>query len=225
LGVEFSNPNFSGDEALFAKVAKPAPRGHTAKGQGAALTRVLVKQIKDRGIETMFETRAERLIARQVDRTEVVGIQAKQGTKTLNIRAQKAVMLAAGGYCTNAKSLRKFCMESIPADPNPMMLYDNGDGILMAMGIGADLFGIDNLGLRTFILRGWPKGYAGYTRQPPSGDFVYVNLEGKRFVDESTFYGKIPDILTNQKEARCYMIFDEDVKKVGGQNIGWDFSN
>lgn len=225
--MKFTDPIFSGQEKLYANVAKPTPRGHRAVGEGAGLWKVLEKNVEYRGIECMFDTRACELIAkRSSGKSEVFGVRAERKGETLDIKANKAVVLCTGGYSNNVDFFKKFCTRSLPFYPNPMVAFDNGDGITMAQAVGADLFAIDNVGLRVLISRGWPSpNFASYVRHPQNGDYIWANLEGKRFMDETTAYSDAPLIVATQPESRCYMIFDENTKRSGGESIGWKFSH
>ncbi|MBI3949220.1 MAG: FAD-dependent oxidoreductase [Acidobacteria bacterium] len=225
LGVQFTGPNYSGEELLYANIAKPAPRGHSTVGRGQALLQVLESQVDLRGIEYLTETPASELIVRSGAATEVVGVRSK--TKGLYIKARTGVVLAAGGYATDAAALKKYTMFSLPLLVNPMMkgfTADDGDGIAMAQDVGCDFYGIDTMAPRVLVLVGYPTpGYAYYVGFSVGG-VIWVNEAGQRFMDEKTFYGKAPFVLKTQTNAHAFQIFDQAAIAGGGAKVG-PFSN
>lgn len=92
-------------------------------------------------IETMFETALYKLV--KDDEGAVVGVIAKTADGQIAIKATKGVMLATGGYCASDEMKLRFCQEALKY--TTYMCYDcTGDGILAAMGAGADLYNMCN---------------------------------------------------------------------------------
>src|SRR5262249_823906 len=78
-----------------------------------------------------------------------------------------------------------------------------GDGLEMAREIGADLAGFDR-GL-LLMTPGFAKDLEPYL--PPW--LVHGNPEGRRFIDESTEYSVLAEVLMAQTAGECFALFDE----------------
>jgi succinate dehydrogenase/fumarate reductase flavoprotein subunit len=107
-------------------------------GCGRALIGWLLKACLDRGVGIVLQTRARQLI-REGER--VVGLRAEQGGEDVLIRARRGVILACGGYEWNEALTKQFLPGPITHPLSPP--FNQGDGLLMAMEIGADLANMD----------------------------------------------------------------------------------
>ncbi|MFZ8987578.1 MAG: FAD-binding protein, partial [Steroidobacteraceae bacterium] len=56
------------------------------------------------------------------------------------------------------------------------------------------------------------------------GWLVYVNREGRRFIDETTEYSVLAEVLKEQPGAECFALFDEATRRAATQRDGanWD---
>ena len=139
--------------------------------------------IKGDGANIMVSTPATGLY---MDATgTVVGVQAKSGSSTINIKANKGVVLAAGGYDFNAAM-----MASYPRGPiggSVAVSTNTGDCILMAMGIGAAVANMNNnWGVPVYPTSNGPIADWDLWRSKPGA--IIVNSAGNRFVNESSAY-------------------------------------
>jgi flavocytochrome c len=110
------------------------------EGHGPGLCKLLRKASDARPIEMRYKHRAERLIL-DPESGRVIGIQARHEGKVLNFRAGKAVILATGGFVSNARLVKEYgpnYTECIPTAPPTHM----GDGLVMALDAGAATAGI-----------------------------------------------------------------------------------
>jgi hypothetical protein len=144
----------------------------------------LQQQVVNRNINILYSTPAVGLIQDPTSR-EVLGVQANpSGGATISVKANKAVVLCAGGYEYNPQMVRDYI-----GVPNQLFFgspYNTGDGILMAQAAGADLWHMD--------VAAAPSGWAIKTAQyqanipinnPSKGGYVYVGADSKRFSNET----------------------------------------
>lgn len=103
------------------------------------LYRLLKKNVIDRSdkIDVWFETPATHLIQDPVSKT-IIGIQVEREGKTINVRANNGVVLCTGGFEANAEMVETYLGLSNYAAIGA--LHNTGDGIDMALEVGADLW-------------------------------------------------------------------------------------
>jgi succinate dehydrogenase/fumarate reductase flavoprotein subunit len=167
------------------------------RGQGQALIGSLLKGVLDRGIELRRESRSRRLITQG---RRVVGVETEENGTTLRIRARKGVVIATGGFEWNEKLVASFMRGPMTG---PVSVPEcEGDGLLMAMDVGASL---GNMGKSWWLqssmeLAAHGRGRANYLignseRTKPRS--ILVNRDGKRFVDEAANYNAVGPVLHN----------------------------
>ena len=168
------------------------------------------------GIRIIYEARAVSLIA---DDDGVHGVVARIAGTTTEIRA-KAVVLAAGGFEANAEWRTRYLGPGWDLAKVRGSRFNTGDGIRMALEIGAMPWG------------NWSGCHAvGWERNaPPYGDLavgdnfqkhsypfgVMVNANGQRFVDEGAdfrnyTYAKYGQVILRQPQQFAWQIFDSKV--------------
>ena len=104
------------------------------RGQGQALIGSLLKGVLDRNIPIRRESRARHLIT---ENGRVVGLTTEEKGKELRIRARKGVIIATGGFEWNEKLVHSFLRGPLTG---PVSVPEcEGDGLLMAMEVGASL--------------------------------------------------------------------------------------
>jgi 3-oxosteroid 1-dehydrogenase len=155
---------------------------------GASLVGGLLQALLDRKIEPMLEVRARELL---VEDDRVVGLRAEQGGQELLIRAKKGVILATGGFEWSTELTAQFLSGKITHPNSPPS--NEGDGLKMAMALGADLGNMSEAWwCPSVVVPG--EEYDG--RPLSRGDFavrslphsVIVNRRGQRFVNEAHNY-------------------------------------
>jgi succinate dehydrogenase/fumarate reductase flavoprotein subunit len=158
---------------------------------GGALAGGLLKALLDRGIEPMLSTAAAEVI---VDEDRVVGVRARRGTEDVMIAVKKGVVLASGGFEWDAALCARFLGGPLTAPNSPPS--NEGDGLRMAMALGADLGNMSEAW--------WCPSLSipgeEYDKRPlHRGDFatrslphsIIVNRRGARFVDEAHNYNDL----------------------------------
>ena len=152
--------------------------------------RDVVKQLKN--VEIMYETPAIALI-QDADTKEVYGVTAqnKDGS-TFNVRANKGVVLACGGYENNLEMQRDFHgMDVVYTAGTP---GNTGDGIKMLMEAGAKIWHMKNFTQSGGIWIGVkvPDYESTFERNffYKNGGWLEVDATGNRFYNESKKWHK-----------------------------------
>ena len=188
-----------------------------AVGGGPGLVENLTNAAKKYGIEVWYEARATSLIA---DDDGVKGVKVKYKGKTTEVFA-KSVVLAGGGFQANPEMRARYLGPGWELAKVRGTRFNTGDVLKMAMDIGAAPTG------------NWSGCHAvAWERNAPEfGDLavgdqfqkhsypwgVYINAEGKRFVDEGAdfrnyTYAKYGRVILNQPGQFAWQIFDAKMK-------------
>lgn len=177
LGVKFDN----GD--VTEPVGGLWRRGHKpVEPMGYAYIHVLGDWVKDHGAKLLTETQAEHLI---VENGEVKGVIAHRKDGSAVTVHAKAVILTAGGFGANTKMVQKYntywqeIADDIATTNSPAI---TGDGIKLGLEAGADLFGMGFIQLMPVSDPETGELFTGL--QTPPANYIMVNQEGKRFVNE-----------------------------------------
>jgi succinate dehydrogenase/fumarate reductase flavoprotein subunit len=179
---------------------------------------LLMENAAKRGVRIEYETPATELI-RDVKTGEVRGVVAESRGKKIYVKARKAVALCTGGFENNQEMIRDYL--GMPCGYPKGSPYNTGDGIRMAMAIGADLWHMDNQAGPDFNFRIPGKEWAfGYSFSPPGNGWIWVAKDGTRFTNEaySTKHGKIPFhgiYIPVPTPVPVHCVFDETMRKAG----------
>jgi len=186
-------------------------------GGGPGLVNMLTEAAKKRGIEIRYRTRALDLIA-SGDRVE--GVRIRHDGKVSELTG-KAVVLACGGFQANPEWRTRYLGPGWDLAKVRGTRFNTGDGIRMALEIGASPCG------------NWSGCHAvGWEMNAPEfGDLavgdqfqkhsypfaIMVNATGKRFVDEGAdfrnyTYAKYGRVILEQPGQFAWQIFDQKVK-------------
>jgi hypothetical protein len=143
----------------------------STKGNGFQRLWLLMMEnaFQKRKIRVQYETPGVELI-RDVKTGEVRGVIAENKGKKIYVKAKKAVVLCTGGFENNQEMIRDYL--GMPCGYPKGSPYNTGDGIRMAMAIGADLWHMDNQAGPDFNFRIPGKDWAfGYNFSPPGNLF------------------------------------------------------
>jgi flavocytochrome c len=226
LGGKFPRPPaLAGQEVNVG--SEPIARVHSVTYQnlpgGAAFFQVMADAAYAKGARVLLETEGKQLVVH--DQGEVIGVKAKNSNKEMFIKARLAVILTTGGFTRNKEMLAAYSRQGYYSDP--LGVPDlTGDGLRMGLALGADVVNMSEiLGVPGLTLPGAER--ASYAFWSFSTDLhgIFVNIEGKRFVDEFTFYDWKNTELLAQPEARCYSVFDDNLRKTGKGRIVAGFSD
>ncbi|MBP3657453.1 MAG: FAD-binding protein [Clostridia bacterium] len=159
-------------------------------GYGRGFYDAVVKAVETLDVQVLYESPAVKLISDPVNK-EVHGIQCKQADGTdLFIRANKGVVLATGGYAANKTLLNRLHFADMFDYAVTGAPTQTGDGLIMAMDIGAALDGVTTQQIEwyTFSFKAASDEMGtGIVHTPPAlGPYshIFVNTKGERFMDE-----------------------------------------
>lgn len=190
--------------------AERAERDMRALGEGTVCA--FFKALLERGVAIRLETPARRLV---VEDGRVTGLIALVDGEERSIRARAGVVLASGGYESNARLVDIY--EELPFHSQfPETL--TGDGLMMAAEIGAIVHTVPRQ-LTIFLGYEVPKKGGGFTfrsagtQELPFPHSIAVNRAGRRFGDEAFFQKLLGavrdfDVVTHSyPNLPCYYIF------------------
>lgn len=184
-------------------------------GEGEALTTILFQRAEEQHIPVIYEAQVTSLLRNEVGR--LCGVSLRAGGKSKIIHG-KAIALACGGFEANAEMRTHHLgpeWEHVKIRGTP---FNTGDGIRLALEVGADLAG------------DWGGAHAGMidaeapdvwsTNQAIRRSYHYgiiVNAEGKRFFDEGEdfeplLYAKLGRAVLRQPNGIAFQIFDDKAK-------------
>ena len=186
----------------------------SAKGAGAGLSDFLFSEMERKGIELLYETGAAKLLLDDNDR--VIGVNAKSNGSKQDIMA-KAVILACGGFESNPEWRARYLGPNWDLAKVRGTMYNMGDGLKMAMDIGAQPTGHWSCCHAIFIDADAP--------QPPvredtdkSSKRLYIfglvlNVNGERFLNEGEdnvdlTYSRFGKHLLTQPQRMGFQLFD-----------------
>jgi hypothetical protein len=140
--------------------------------------------IEELGIDFRVNAPATQLV-QDPQTKEILGARALIEGKEVLVKATKGVVLATGGFCSSRELVANFL------EPQSMVTcagrYNTGDGLKMAMRVGADIWHMNVFNHHGF---GFVEPGAEVARwyvafyYAPIGAYFYVNRTGKRFTDE-----------------------------------------
>ena len=237
---------YSGNEGFspYKDAAKPAPRGHRAKGAGLpgeAFYEPLRESVVRAGIEVEYEARVTRLVIDGDDR--VLGVEYRQvqaglwsklyrrlhqagiaivkynpklaaklrercfrieaeHSVTKRVRAQKGVILAAGGFIYN----RKMVNEIAPKYRSGMPLgttSDNGSGILLGQSVGGKTDLMNRISAWRFINP--PEAFA---------KGIIINQKGERYINEFMYGAAVGEAMVEQNDGVAILVINGELKKL-----------
>ena len=106
-------------------------------GGGPGLVEMLTESAQREGIDVMYDTRAISLI---YDGKKVGGVRVKQGDDMVDFGA-KSVVIASGGFQANTEMRTRYLGPGWDMAKVRGTRFNTGDGIRMALDIGASPYG------------------------------------------------------------------------------------
>jgi len=213
-GIEF--PELPGSSAVH--------KFHGGETYGYSLTWKRFEQIvKERPIRIIYEAPARELIQDNASKA-ILGVRAERNGQPFMVKARKAVILTCGGFENNQQMIRDY-LPGVPYCYTSGSPFNEGDGITMAMTVGADLWHMNNYAGPSMALKvpEVPTTFSmqalHYSKVIPGG-MVVVGPDGRRFCDEKfrTRHGKVPingRWLPLPTPCPMYMIFDQAMFRAG----------
>ena len=203
---------------MVPRIHVPAGKGEAAQvGTGAVHVEILNGVAQGMGANIMLETGATGLV--RDPEKGVIGVEAESGGDEIYVKAKRAVILATSGFDHNKEMSRAFSPQQLWALETGQCWCaptNTGDGIRMAMELGAELAGLGGtIGVASTMI-----GVAPLAAGLPEIPGIWVNKYGQRFVNEGAHYAYVMRAVFDQEQHIAWAIFDEGVKELGGAAIG-----
>ncbi|MBI2859329.1 MAG: FAD-dependent tricarballylate dehydrogenase TcuA [Chloroflexi bacterium] len=188
------------------------------KGGGAGLSEQYFELIPKKGIDLKYETKAVELLADS--RGRIVGVKIKDNEEVRDIRC-KGVVLGCGGFQANRQMRCQHLGKLWEMARIRGTRYNMGDGIRMALAVGAQPCGHWSGCHGTQIDANAPYlADRTMTNRTERGSYhlgIMVNADGDRFVDEgedirTQTYAKYGQAVLNQPGGVAFQIFDSKTK-------------
>ena len=175
----------------------------------------LILSLKDRKVDLWTLTAMTDLVD---ENGKVIGIKATKDGSPINIKANKGVILAAGGFERDQDLRDKYLPKPSNAEWSAANIHNTGDALKAALKLGADTHQMDTGWWSTTMkVPGQEKGWLSMVDKSMPGNYT-VNKNGERFSNESQNYVSfVNDMFAKFDEgnpcAPCYMIFDSKFRK------------
>jgi len=172
------------------------------KGNSSQIIRVLRQSCEEFGVQLLTHCPAQKILADS--NGSITGVIAGDKGQKIEISA-KSVIIATGGYGASKELMKKYYPYY-----NDKMIYagvpNKGDGLLMAIELGAATEGLGNLLLHPHFYKGsrYIQSFSG------GGMRVLLNKNGERFTDENR--GAMTFAIAKQPDTLVYVLFDEKMK-------------
>ena len=214
VGIEF--PDLPGADCVH--------KFHDGPTYGYSYTwRLFERLVKQRPIEILYETPAKQLIRDGVG-GEILGVRAQSRNGATSVKARRAVVLTCGGFENNQEMIRNY-LPGVPYCYTSGSPYNEGDGITMAMSVGADLWHMNNYAGPSMALKvpevrtTFSMQALHFSKQMPGG-MIVVGPDARRFADEKfkTRHGKVPvngRWLPLATPCPMFMVFDHTLFSSG----------
>ena len=186
----------------FCEQARPAPRGHQVarvdENSGAVAMKALLACCEAEAVPALYDAQVTALVTGPEGR--VVGVRLRQPEGEISVGARKGVILATGSFNANPEMVR----ENVPlmsAAANPIGTpYNDGSGIRLGQSAGGALQGMEGI-------------IATASIYPPEQLIkgVVVNKEGRRFVAEDVYHGRLASFIMEQPDQAAYLIVDAEI--------------
>ena len=203
---------------------------HTIKGNASEMMRVLADLCNSKGIKIMTRTPAVKVI--KGTGSDLHHVIAKSADTEYDIAAN-CVIFASGGYAGNKEMLAKYCPFYNPeVAANQGLKGNTGDGVNMAVEIGAATAGLGNIMFHG--PHGEPSDRTRFSIVNARGETkvvliynlvwepetLWVNKRGYRFVDEGYNLSSFAHgaVAAQQPGGIMYSIFDMEVLKYIEEN-------
>jgi 3-oxosteroid 1-dehydrogenase len=183
---------------------------------GNSLMGRLLLSLKDRNVPTWLNTGVEELV---FEDGKAVGAVLDKDGETLRVKANRGVVLAAGGFSRNLEMRQKYQRHPIATEWTAGSPSNTGDAIRMGRDAGGALGLMDEAWWTPVSLV--PKSPFSWVlvveKSLPHG--LFLNQDGKRFTNEAAPYidvvnGMYDDVAkTGAADPRWFHIFDATYRK------------
>lgn len=213
------------DNGLKVRESITRPGGHygyrtytTENGVGADIVKVQIEMVEKTSTTVMLNTKMTQIYRETTGDQRVVGIKVRTEDGVKNIKAEKGLILATGGFSGNV-AMRSIHVPFLTADyPTTNHVGATGEGLIMAQEIGANTTQMSNIQLYPFARPedGVLDAYAVIPFSGPSSGIVYVNVNGERYVNEGERRDVCSRAAQNSGGFPTFSIFGQEIVEKGG---------
>lgn len=192
---------------VFVGGNEVVPHTHWVEGDGAGLVDALHARCRALDVDIALGRRVDRLL---VEGRRVIG--AAVGDDELRAAA---TIIATGGFGASKARLAELWPDALAGGDWTVYLGGDaapgsrGDGLDLASAAGAQIVG-HNRGLRLLHT-----GFHGQFDAAPPGYVVYLDREGRRFINEDAHYGTL-DYAAKQRGDRVFAVLDDRLLRTRG---------
>lgn len=196
---------WSGNEKAwpYSQKAKPAPRGHKVEhpgsGGGAIVMQRLGETAEKAGVDFQFDANVTALA--QASDGRIIGVRYKHFGEEKWVKANKAVIIAAGGFSMNKDMVQQHC-PNLAAENVWVQGTNNDDGSGIQLGVAA---GGQAIHMSQIFLTA--------PFYPPESllKAILVNKHGKRFINEDSYHSRTASACIDQPDGIAYLICDNAI--------------
>jgi fumarate reductase flavoprotein subunit len=204
LGMKFTGEVFTVAGGLWPRAHRPADP------EGTGFFKTYNAYIENHpGITVYVNAKVEHIVIENGRAVGVVG--TGSSGNTINVKANKGVVIATGGFGQNIELREKYkgSWPSLgPAVKSTNHPGATGDGIMMAEEVGAELIQMSNIQL---LPLGDPEtGSLSGNIEHDVETRIFINKDGNRFVDEGARRDVMTKGLLAQPEAYMWIVMDSD---------------
>jgi 3-oxosteroid 1-dehydrogenase len=183
-------------------------RGQDLFTNGMSLIGQLTKIVIDAGIPLWLGTGVEELM---IEGGRVVGVRANRNDAPVIVRAERGVLLSAGGFERNSEMRLKYSADTQPNDGTWTMANPGNTGEVLAAAIA--------LGAKTDYMDEavWnptprPELGTGLAVARQYGRAIFINQQGRRFCNESNSYVEVTKAMYANDAVPAWLIFDDEFR-------------
>jgi tricarballylate dehydrogenase len=196
------------------KIKFPSGRVISVNDGGLGLVETLFPTAENKGIEIIYEARADGLICDKSGRVAGVRVQTREGT--VNFKG-RAVVLAAGGFEANPEMRARYLGTGWDLVKVRGSRYNSGEVLNSALGFGAQPIGHWSGCHAVLVDAEAPDVECAYEHRYSYPYGIMVDINGKRFVDEgedffSYTYAKYGREVLHLPWRTAYQIFDSKTR-------------
>ncbi len=186
----------------YREIAQPAARGHQVAQEGESpgglAMEALIARCTEAGVRSACDSQVTALIRDGEGR--ICGVQARRAGREYHYRAERGVILATGGFTMNEAMVREHWPQYSETCEPLGAAYSDGSGIELGCAAGA----------RTQAMSGMIATASIY---PPAQLIkgIVVNRDGRRFVAEDSYHGRLGAYISEQPEQRAWLIVDSEI--------------
>lgn len=208
------------DNGLVVQDSITRPGGHSGyraytseNAIGADIVKVQKKMVEDSGADVWLNSMMTQIYRSGDNEQQVVGIRIDTSDGIKNVKAEKGVILATGGFSGNVEMRTRHVPELTEDLPTTNHAGATGEAISIAQEVGANTVHMSYIQLTPFADPDTGR-YDSYSVIPflgPSSGIIYTDASGMRFTNESGRRDVICKAAQNSGGFPTFAIFGQEI--------------